>query len=139
MKKKIFIDADIILDLLAQRESFHDPAAILFSLIDRGQATAFTSPVVIANIFYILSRLKNRAFALKHIKKIRALLSILSLDEKTVDLALSSDFNDFEDSLQYYTSIEHGMDCIITRNKKDFKLSKIPVFTAEEFLSQQHL
>lgn len=136
MMKKIFIDTDIILDLLAEREDFYEAAAVLFSLIDRGKVQAFTSPVVIANIFYILSRLKSRAFALKNIKKIRAFLSVLRLDEKTVDLAMASDFHDFEDALQYYASLENGMDCIITRNKKDFKSSTIPVFTAGEFLDQ---
>jgi len=136
MINKVFIDTDIILDLLAQREQFYDSAAVLFSLIDLNKVKAFTSPVVIANIFYILSKLRNKSFALKNVKKIRAFLSILNLDEKIIDLASSSDFNDFEDSIQYYTSIENDIDYIITRNKKDFKLSKIPVFTAEEFLSQ---
>lgn len=43
---------------------------------------------------------------------------------------------DFEDALQYYTAKENGVDCIITRNKKDFYFSDFPVYTPEEFLSE---
>jgi len=62
------------------------------------------------------------------------LLRICSIDEKIIDLALSSDFEDFEDAIQYYTAVENNIDCFVTRNKKDFRKSKIPVHTAEEYL-----
>ncbi|ELR70704.1 PIN domain containing protein [Fulvivirga imtechensis AK7] len=56
------------------------------------------------------------------------------MDDKIIDLSLDSDFKDFEDSIQYYTAIENNLDLIITRNLKDFKLSKIPVLTAKNYL-----
>jgi predicted nucleic acid-binding protein len=49
---------------------------------------------------------------------------------------LSSDFNDFEDAIQYYTALENNINTIITRNKKDFKTSKLPVLTAKEYLNR---
>jgi hypothetical protein len=49
-------------------------------------------------------------------------------------LAMASDFSDFEDAIQYYTALENEVDAIITRNLNDFKTSKLPVFTAKEFL-----
>ena len=62
----------------------------------------------------------------------------MSLDDKITELALSDDsFLDFEDGLQYYSAIENQIDVIITRNKKDFKKSKIPVLTAKEFLARK--
>jgi hypothetical protein len=51
-----------------------------------------------------------------------------------MDLALNSEFRDFEDAIQYYTAIENDQDLIITRNQQDFKESKIPVMTAGEFI-----
>jgi len=45
-----------------------------------------------------------------------------------------TDFKDFEDGLQYFSAIENDQDIIITRNLKDFKNSKIPSMTAEQFL-----
>jgi len=54
----------------------------------------------------------------------------------TKPLAISDEkFPDFEDGLQYYSAIENSVDIIITRNKKDFKRSKLPVLTAKEFLA----
>ncbi len=66
------------------------------------------------------------------------LVELLSLDDKITELALSDDsFPDFEDRLQYYSAMENQIEIIITRNKKDFKNSKIPVLTAKEFLARK--
>jgi hypothetical protein len=61
-------------------------------------------------------------------------INILPLNDKITDLALNSEFRDFEDAIQYYTAIENDQDLIITRNQQDFKESKIPVMSAGEFI-----
>ena len=66
----------------------------------------------------------------------KVLVSVLPLDDKAIELALGSDFKDFEDAIQYYTAIEQGIDIIITRNKKDFKNAKLPIMTAKEYLKK---
>jgi archaellum component FlaF (FlaF/FlaG flagellin family) len=58
-----------------------------------------------------------------------------STNEQTVDDSLASQFDDFEDALQYYSTLKSKADVIITRNGEDFKLSKIPVMTAGEYLA----
>ncbi len=133
--QKIFVDADVILDLLAKREPHYKYAATLFTLIDRSKVKAFTSPVVISNIYYILRKLKKREFAGNKVRKLRLLLNVLTVNEKIIDLALSSSFKDFEDAIQYYASVENRIDFIITRNKKDYKPSEIPVVLPEEYLN----
>ena len=60
---------------------------------------------------------------------------MFSLDDKITDLALNSDFNDFEDAIQYYTAIENNQEIIITRNQPDYKASRLPVMTASEFIN----
>jgi len=134
MMHKIFIDSDIILDVLARRNQFYDPAARLFTAIVRGRVAAFTTPIVFANTHYLLSKIKSKKVALQSIKRLRSYISVLSMDEQIVDFALNSLFSDFEDALQYYTAKSHGINFIITRNKKDFKLSEIYVCAAEEYL-----
>ena len=59
---------------------------------------------------------------------------MLPLDSKISELALNSEFSDFEDAIQYFTAIENDQDIIITRNQQDFKESKIPIMTAGEFI-----
>jgi hypothetical protein len=64
------------------------------------------------------------------------LVEVSPLDDKIVELALVSDFKDFEDAIQYHTALENGIDIISTRNKKDFKNSKLPIMTAKEYLKK---
>ncbi len=66
----------------------------------------------------------------------KLLVKILSLDDRILELALSSDFSDFEGAIQYYTAIENNLSTIIKRNKKDFKSSILPVLTAREYLNR---
>lgn len=68
--------------------------------------------------------------------KFKLLVKILPLEDKILDLALASDFRDFEDAVQYHTAIENNLNIIIIRNKKDFKTSRIPVLTAREYLNR---
>ncbi len=133
---KILIDTNIVIDLLAKREDFYNEAAELFSLSDKKKITLTISSLTFANTNYVLSKQKSAKEAREILRKFKVLVEILSLDDKTIELALSDDeFFDFEDGLQYYSAIENGVDIILTRNKKDFKNSKIPVLTAKEYLA----
>ena len=132
--KKIFIDSDIILDLFGKRMPFYKDAAELFLLIDKGNIEAFISPIIITNLHYILRKLKNKEQAIKNLQKLKLLVKILPVDEKIVELALASEFKDFEDAIQYYVAKENGINYLLTRNKKDYKKADITIMTAEEYL-----
>ncbi len=132
--KKIFIDSDIILDLLAKREPHYIYSAKLFTLIDRQKFTAYTSPIVFANLHYILKKHTSNLSALKNLRKLKTFINILPVDERVIEQSLNSEFNDFEDAIQYFTAVNNGIKLILTRNKIDYKRSKIPIATAEEFI-----
>lgn len=135
---RILIDTNIVIDLLSKREKFYDEAADLFSRADKKELELAISSLTFANTNYILSKLKSAKEAREILRKFKVLVELLSLDDKITELALSDDnFQDFEDGLQYYSAIENQIDIIITRNKKDFKNSKIPVLTAKEFLARK--
>ena len=133
--KKIFIDADIILDLFAKREPFYKFSAELFTLIDSGKIKAYISPIIVTNLHYILCKLQTKGQAIKSLQKLKTMVYILPVDEKIISLALASDFKDFEDSVQYYTAIENGLKYLITRNVKDYKNADITVLSAEEYIN----
>jgi predicted nucleic acid-binding protein len=132
--KKIFVDSDIVLDLFAERTPHYSFAARLFYLAEMNQLTVCISSLSFSNLFYILRKLKSKEMALRYLKKLKILVQVLAVDDKIIDLALASDFSDFEDAIQYYTAIENKIKLIVTRNTKDYKKSKITVCTAEEFL-----
>ncbi len=133
--KRLFIDTNILIDLLAKREPFYEETAMLFSLADKKLIEISVSSLTIANTAYTVLRQKNSREAKSIIRKLRLIVRVLSLDDKIVGLALNDElFSDFEDGLQYFTAIENNQDIILTRNLKDFRNSKLPVMTARQFL-----
>ncbi len=134
---RVLIDTNIVIDLLAKRGDFYDEAAELFSLSDNKELQLIISSLTFANTNYILSKQKSAKDAREILRKFKVLVEVINLDDKIIELALSDDeFLDFEDGLQYYSVLENNIDVILTRNKKDFKNSKIPVLTAKEYLAR---
>ena len=133
--KKIFIDTNIVIDLLSRREPLYEEAAELFSLADKKQVELSVSSLTIANTSYVLMRQMDSSKAKSVLRKLRLILKTLPLDDKIIGLALNDEtFPDFEDGLQYFTALELEQDIIITRNLKDFKTSKLPTMTAKQFI-----
>lgn len=134
--KKLLIDTNIVIDLLGKRPDFYSESAKLFSEADKNNLSLTISSLTFANTHYVLKRMKSDKEAREILRKFKVLVEILPLNDKVIELALSDNlFPDFEDGMQYYSALENEVDVIITRNKKDFKNSKIPVLTAQEFIS----
>jgi predicted nucleic acid-binding protein len=131
---KIFIESDVILDLLLKRQLFHFEAEKIFDLAAKKKIKLYTTPIVISNVYYIINDINKKKNSKLLISKIRKIVEILPMDSYEIDNAVSSEINDFEDALQYYSCIKNNMDHIISRNIKDYKKSKIPVSDPKEFL-----
>jgi len=138
MTFKIFIDSDIILDVLSKREPFYDSAAILFSLIERGQIIGFTSPIIFSNVHYVLRKRVSKENTILSLKYLKSLLEVLPVDKRVIESALNSEFDDFEDAIQYFCAEQNGINFFITRNKIDYEKAQINILTAKEFLSMLH-
>jgi predicted nucleic acid-binding protein len=132
--EKVFIDTDISLDLLSERLPYYNHAAQLFTLADKGKIKIYVSSLSFSNLNYLLSRQYSQSDARRILNKFKVLVHVLSVDDKIIDLSLSSEFKDFEDAIQYYTAIENNIETFITRNLKDYKHARIPVMTAEDYL-----
>jgi len=131
---KVFIDGDVILDLLLKRKEFYKEAAKLFTLIEQKKIKGYTSPLIIANIYYIIAKLENRESSLEKTRLLRSLLEILDLNKKIIDMALISPYRDFEDSIQYYCAFSHKIKTIITRNTKDYPKGEINIFEPKKYI-----
>lgn len=134
--KKVLLDTNIVIDLLAKREPFYQEAAKIFTLADRKVINLYVSALSFANVNYILLRQRKPEEAKLILRKLKLLVGILSLDEKIISLSLNdNDFKDYEDALQYYSAIENNIEVIISRNQKDFQNSKLPVMTADQLIN----
>jgi len=137
MSKRIFVDSDIILDLLCKREPFYEYAAEVFTLGDTKKIELVTTSLVFANVFYILRKILGIEKAKELLRKLRIMISIVPVEEKTVDLALNSKFADFEDGLQYFTARENKIGIILTRNVKDYKEKEVLIQTPQEYIKSK--
>lgn len=134
--ENVFVDTNIVIDLLQKRDEFYREAQELFTLADRKKVKLYISALTFANTYYILSRFYSSDEAKKILSKFKVLVEVLPTTDKIIELALASDFKDFEDAIQFYTALENSLEAIITRNKKDFKNNLISVFSASEFLKK---
>ncbi len=131
--KIVLFDANVLLDIHLKRKGAYNSSMAAVASAKRQGLKTYLSAVSISIIHYIIERETGRTNAIKIMEKIRMLFDIAPVDAKTVDMAIVSDFKDFEDALQYYSAIGVKADCIVTGNKKDYKHSAIPVLAPEEF------
>jgi len=131
----LFIDTDVIIDFITDRQPFSREAAQVFTLIDQKKVRGFTSALSYSNLYYVLSKYASHKKVITMLKELSELAGILKVDDDIIKSSLASDFKDFEDAIQYYTAQGYKrIDVIITRNIRDYKKSSLPVMTPETFL-----
>lgn len=131
---QVFIDTDVIIDLLIDREPFAGDAARIFTYAERGLITCYVSALSFSNIFYVVGKLAGKDEARRLIEQLEKLVEILPVDAKIIRRALSSDMEDFEDAIQNYCAGEAQLTLLISRNVKDFRKSKLAVHTPDSYL-----
>lgn len=136
MKQKVFVDTNVMIDLLAKRAPFYEASKLLFSLADMGKCTVFIAPISFSTAAYLLERKLTYEVLSQLLREFASIVEIAEIDERIVrkSLATTSRFRDIEDAMQHYAAIQSECDCIVTRNIKDFKNSDIPVFLPEDFI-----
>ncbi|MDE0772502.1 MAG: PIN domain-containing protein [Salibacteraceae bacterium] len=134
MSARLFLDTNVIIDLLGNRDPFFEPIAKIVSLADRGRLTIVACPISFATVNYILTKYENAKTAIDKLRKFNVLAEVCNLDETIIEKGLNSNFKDFEDALQYYSALSANCEIIISRKGKDFKHSSLPVLSAKEYL-----
>lgn len=132
---RLFLDTNIVIDLLDKREPFCADAVRLFSLAHKDAVKLFVAPITYATASYLLQKNRTPQEVRSLLYNFRQLSHVATIDERVIDDAIASSFRDFEDAVQYYAALKVKADYIITRNGKDFEFSKIPVMTAAEYLA----
>lgn len=133
--KKIFVDTNILVDLIADRRPFSKFAIQIFSKAEDKKIKLYTSSHSIATTHYLLKKFIDEKDLRDVLLNIIDYVNVIPIDIDVIKKGLKSKHKDFEDALQIYSaySIEK-MDCIVTRNIKDFKDSDIPVFSPDELI-----
>lgn len=132
---KVFVDSDVILDVLIDRLPLNADANRLFSHAEAGRINLMTSPLCVANTHYVISKKIGNANSKSLLSSVLKLIRVVDMPAQVVWNSFSSKVTDFEDALQVETAIQCGADLIVTRIVKDFRHSPVPVLTPSQFLA----
>jgi len=133
---KVFLDANVLLDLTLQRGAFDDAKALM-KMIEDKNIRGYTTPSVIHILGHYLTKAYGADTAKEIILAILSSVTVIDIKHDVVLLALGSRINDIEDSLQYYSAIHHKIDYFVSFDKKlkKYGTQNLPVFTPGELLS----
>ena len=131
---KVLFDVNVILDVLLARKGFVEVSASLMSKVESGGVSGFLCATTVTTLDYLLSKALSKNQARDATKKLLELFKVADVNERVLQLSINSKFGDFEDAVQYYSGQLSGVDCIVTRNIKDFKNVELPVYNPEELL-----
>ena len=134
--KHLLLDTNVIIDFLADRNPYSEPASLLLDLGTKKKAKIYCSAISFNNIYYLFRQSHTHGPAIKLLKDLAAMTEVVALDGSIVSQSLQSGFRDFEDAIQYYSAFSLSkLDGIVTRNTKDFSKSELPILTPTEALS----
>ena len=132
---KVFIDTNILLDVIAKQGSFFGPAAKVWTLAEQNFIEAYVSAISFNNLYYIVRKIEGHAKAIKALHMVRDIFTSVPPDQKILDQAMDSEIKDFEDAVQYFSANHARVDYLITRNPDDFPTSPLKILTASEFVA----
>ncbi len=131
----VFVDTNVLLDVLAKREPFYEDSAAVWTLAEHGKVRGLVSALSFSNVYYIVRRLKDRRTADRAMLFLRNTFTPVACDGQVLSQAIDAKMKDFEDAIQYFSALHAESACFISRNPGHFPRSSLSVLTPAEFLS----
>ena len=132
----VFLDTNVIIDFMGEREGFFEDAAAIFAMIEDKRITASASALTIVNCAYILKKAFNSDLMLEKVETLCQMLDIMPIERSQLTDAVELRPYDYEDAVQYLSSLPSRPDVIITRDKRGFSSFDILVMTPAEFVQK---
>lgn len=133
---RVLIDTCIIIDVLQSRDPFCKEAQELFLAVANKQFIGFLTAKSTTDIYYLTHRCTHDDKETRRIlNTLFALFELLDTSGIDCRKAISSDLSNFEDAVMVESAIRSGMDCIVTRNLKDYVKAPLPVYSPSDFLN----
>lgn len=138
MESEYFLDTDVIIDFLTDRQPYAESSSIIFDWADKGELKLCASALCINNVHYIIRKIIGKEKSLLVLDELTELVEILPVSKEDIKNALSSGFGYFEDAIQHSVAMNNNeTKAILTRNTKDYKKSNLPVFTPDTFVKMK--
>ena len=132
---KIICDANVILDVLLDREPFAGDSGAVLALCEKREVEGFIPATCITDVFYFTRKFTGSAE--DAYRAVGNLLTIFKIADVTHDLVLAAyqrRARDFEDCIVAMCALALGCGCLVTRNVKDYKNLGVPALEPSEFL-----
>ncbi len=134
-KISVLIDLNIILDVLQKREPFYENSMRVLAAVESEKVIGLVAAHSISTLFYLIQKSKSVADARAMLTSLLQFIRIAPINQSTIDQALNLDYNDFEDAIQMIAALQNKVDCLITRNVKDYQPPLVKVLQPVEFLA----
>lgn len=131
----IFVDTNVLLDVLAKREPFYEASAAVWTLAERSEVRAWISAISFNNIFFIVRKVEGAERARRALRLLRDVFESVAPDQRLLDQAIDSSTGDFEDALQFHSAVRCRATYLISRNAGDFPTNGPTVLSPTEFLA----
>ena len=134
---KAIIDTCVILDYLQNRAPYFDDALNIAIGRANREYEAYITASSITDLYYIIHRHTHSASEThRMIEALTQLFGLVDTYAEDCINALHSGMTDYEDAVMAETAARIGADCIVTRNIRDYRKSKVKVLTPAEFLNK---
>ena len=133
---KILLDTNIIIDDALEREPFWDASEQVLSLIEQGTIAGYISASTVSDLYYIIRKARGRDWTLTYLNQLVTFCQIATVNQAVISMAFTSNFKDFEDSIQYSTALVNQLDAIITRNPQDFPIVTPRILTPDQLIEE---
>lgn len=134
---KALVDTCVIVDVLQSREPFAADAQAVFLAAANQQIQAYVTAKSMTDLYYLAHRLTHSDHETRQIlAKLLYLFDVLDTTAADCRQALASEMSDYEDAVMAATAVRSGMDCIVTRNTKDYAKAQLPILTPRELIQQ---
>ncbi|MDZ7617957.1 MAG: PIN domain-containing protein, partial [Patescibacteria group bacterium] len=128
----VFVDTNVLMDVLLDRKPFVTDSQQVWFLAERGRLCAHVSVLSFPSVYYVLRKLSGAEQAARAMIMLRDVFTPAACDQQILNQAIDAGFQDFEDAIQYFSAMHVDAACIISRNPQHFPMSGIPVLTPRE-------
>ena len=133
--KRVLLDVNVVLDVLANREPFAADAEALLRQIEAGSVDGLVAAYTVTTLHFLLAKHVGKTRSRRVLTDLMQLVEIVAVDEDRLRHALSLNWSDFEDSVQAACAEKAEADYLVTRDKKRFKKSPVKPVTPAEVLA----
>ncbi len=131
---RALLDTNIILDYALERQPFWQASEQIFLLIEQGQFEGYISASTCGDLYYIIRKQRGHEWAIAFLNRLVNLCYIAAVDQTVISMALTTNFKDFEDAIQYSTAVIARLDAIVTRNPQDFVGATLQIMSPDALI-----